>query len=198
MPPATLIPRGDDIPRKGPHTQRRRCPLRLGDDGGVWAFSAAATLSLAMLGALAGALDVASVGYARLRLWSALSTTARAAARCLADPSGSQSTTAPAVTSSLASVGTCVDAVSAQVFHEDAATGLTSPGAVSAQWTVPPQTGGTGASGAAVPPSVTIQASAVVRLPFPLPGVTGVSLTESATASLVSVPRSGSSSGASS
>lgn len=188
MRPATSFPRGDGTgsPAAAPLLQGLRVALR--DERGVWALSAAASLSLAMLGALAGGLDVTAVGYARIRLWSALSVTARAAARCLGSPSESGVLSA-------AAVSTCVHEISAQVYQADLQAGITPSGTVSAQVVPSVLTAGTARTASSLPPRVNIEASAIVDLPFPLPGLARVTLDEAAVASLVSTPQGGSGTG---
>ena len=174
---------------KGPDDRDTRAsrPVRaLREEQGDWAIPAALTLALGMLGALAFGLDAVSVGYGRLRLWSAVAATARASARCLKtsiSPSSSSSILDSEATSA------CVSQTAQTVFSQDLRTGSVLSGSVEATPTLYAVSSGNGSAEGTVP-SVQVDSQATLRLAFPLPGLDSVTLEDAATASLVPVPAS--------
>lgn len=180
MPPATSN-RDNHSPSRGPALSQPLSMQRLREEKGIWAIPAAATLALAMLGALAASLDVAMIGYGRLQLWSAVATTARAAARCLGSPSQSTSRSSGV---EAAAESACLDGTVPQVFSADIRAGSAVSGAVSSHVTSQPGSSPTGSQ----VPTVLVDGQATVSLPFPLPGLSSVTVWDSATASLIPVP----------
>lgn len=165
---------------------RTRFLLRLPDERGDWAIPAAVVMALVMLAALAGAIDGADLAYARLRIWQALASTARAAARCLIEPINTVSTTEESSAGASASFVpntdalTCVNATVQTVFPDSLGTGSLVDAQAHASLAMASQS---------VHPVVTVTAQARLLLPFAMPGFAQVPIQQSATAIVLAVPR---------
>jgi len=120
-------------------------------DNGDWSYLLSFSLALVMLAGVAFAADAQAIAFGRARLWSALATAGRAAARCLA----------PAPGSTVATVQGCEASVVGRLLGPDLPPAMR---LVSSQVGQPADA------------TVTVAATASLSLPFPLPG-TGPAVT---------------------
>ena len=165
--------------------------VRLHEERADWAIPAAALLALVMLGVLAGAIDGADVAYGRLRIWQALASTARAAARCLVEPvatvsaSGSNGgASTPWVTNPNAVA--CVNDTVQTVFPDSLGGAALVASQVHASIAMAGPTGS---------PAVTVTGQVQLILPFAFPGLAEATVQQSATATVLAVGYSPSGSG---
>lgn len=135
------------------------------DDGerGDWSYIASFGFACALLAALVLAVDAEAIAYGRARLWAAVTTAARAGARCLAPspaPTAAQPTQA------------CVDQTVVDLVDENLSAASLSP--ISVAGSLSPND------------TVVVQATAALYLPFAVPGLPEpVPLAAKATVALV-------------